>query len=337
MIQFKFQNEYFDVQPYFYKVITKDKKFYYGIKYSKKSANPKLFNINYFTSSHCIKKEDIETFEILKIFYPKNLDEYILSIKKLKQLESRFLSLYKLIENPNCLNKNYIKEDHIIFTSKKNINHLKDSEFRKQISENMKRNNPMFNIKTKIKMKKTKKKYSQKRMEFSEKEKLKASERLKENNPMFTEDTKRKMVLNKMKVVVLEQLKTLVTEFNLEKIEEWNNYKSLFLEKYPNKTFFSYKTFKKWSKEYKKIKSIKIITLPEEVDVYDLTVEHEAHNFETVNNVYLKNCVSCHGRNLAGGSATVFVNNLRLAHLGTPVNCGGNVVSDVANTVYCAE
>lgn len=75
----------------------------------------------------------------------------------------------------------------------------------------------------------------------------------------------------------------------------------------------------------------------EEVDVYDLTVEHESHNFETVNNVYLKNCVSCHGRNLAGGSATVFVNNLRLAHLGTPVNCGGNVVSDVANTVYCAE
>ena len=48
-------------------------------------------------------------------------------------------------------------------------------------------------------------------------------------------------------------------------------------------------------------------------------------------------CISCHGRNLAGGSATVFVNNLRLAHLGTPVNCGGNVVSDVANTVYCAE
>lgn len=335
MIQFKYQNEYYDVQPYFYKVITKNGKFYYGIKYSKKSANPTLFNINYFTSSSLIKNEDIKSFDILKIFYPKNLDDYVISIKKLKQLESRFLSFYKLIDNPNCLNRNYIKEDHVIFTSEKNINHLKDEEFRKQISENMKQHNPMFNVKTRIKVKKTKKDYPQKRSEISEKERINLSKRLKENNPMFDTNTKRKMVLNKMKVVVFEQLQILITDFNMEKIDDWDNYKSLFLQKYPNKTFFSYKTFKKWSTEYKKIKSIKVITFEDEVDVYDLTVEHEAHNFETVNNVYLKNCVSCHGRNIAQGSDLVIVNNLKCAYLGAAINCGGNVVSNVAQTVFC--
>jgi putative phospholipase len=73
----------------------------------------------------------------------------------------------------------------------------------------------------------------------------------------------------------------------------------------------------------------------DEVDVYDLTVEHEAHNFETVNNVYLKNCVSCHGRNIAQGSNLVIVNNLKCAYLGAAINCGGNVVSNVAQTVFC--
>lgn len=335
MIQFKFQNEYYDVQPYFYKVITKNGKFYYGIKYSKKSANPKLFNINYFTSSSLIKKEDIKSFKILKVFYPKNLDEYIVYIKKLKLLESRFLSFYNLIDNADCLNKNYIKEDHVIFTSEKNINHLNDESFRKNISERMKMNNPMFNIKTKLKMKKTQRLYNKHCHEISKEEANNISKRMKTNNPMFDEQTKRQMVLNKMKTVVLNQMFILINEFGLTNISEWDNYKQSFLAKYPNKTFFSFKSFLKWSKLYKKIKSIKKITLEEEVDVYDLTVEHEAHNFEVINEVYLKNCSSCHGRNIAQGSNLVIVNNLKCAYLGAAINCGGNVVSNVAQTVFC--
>lgn len=46
-------------------------------------------------------------------------------------------------------------------------------------------------------------------------------------------------------------------------------------------------------------------------------------------------CVSCHGRNIAQGSNLVIVNNLKCAYLGAAINCGGNVVSNVAQTVFC--
>ena len=273
-MNFNYKGVKYEVLPYMYRVDTKDGCFYYGIKYSVHSANPDLFNINYYTSSDSIDKSKIKSFSILRT-YKVNKTNYELKVLYLKHLEFRFLRFHNLIKNKKCLNKNIFSDNQVQFCNPKIHSHLKSSRMRNLNKRRMEIKNPMFNEETKKKMIETQKKLWEgadshlKRQELSLKVKLsmsaidkselnlkisqgiknspKSQDYLRNNNPMFNEETKKKMIKTKMRNSVIKQYKRML-DLGLKDINDWTEYKVKYKANFKT-TFYSLEVYKEYSNE----------------------------------------------------------------------------------------
>ena len=284
MLTFKYQGSEYPVTPYFYKVQTRDGKLYFGIKYSVHSANPLLFNINYHTSSKNIKKEDILDFKILRSYAVENEQEYKEVVIYLKKLEARFIRMYKLVQNKQCLNNGVYSDTYVAFSNDKNLTHLQSEWMRDLVSQRMTDFNPMHRVAVRERVRKTLKnmwanKTDEEKAEFSKKhanlwanktdeEKAEFSkkisdsirqntsfiDRMHNNNPMHDPDKVAQMLRNKMRNSILNIIQdmrdkgVLVGEVPTDK-NGWECLQEKYKEIAPKKAY-SWETYKKWVLDY---------------------------------------------------------------------------------------
>ena len=284
MLTFKYQGSEYPVTPYFYKVWTRGGKIYFGIKYSVHSANPLLFNINYHTSSKNIKKDDIIDFKILRSYAVENEQEYNGVVIYLKKLEARFIRMYKLVQNTQCLNKGVYSDTYVAFSNDKNLAHLQSEWMRDLVSQRMTDFNPMHRVAVRERVRKTLKnmwtnKTDEEKAEFSKKhanlwanktdeEKAEFSkkiseahlrntsllERMHNNNPMHDPDKVAQMLRNKMRNSILNIIQdmrdkgVLVGDVPTDK-NGWECLQEKYKEIAPKKAY-SWNTYKKWVLDY---------------------------------------------------------------------------------------
>ena len=284
MLTFKYQGSEYPVTPYFYKVWTRGGKVYFGIKYSVHSANPLLFNINYHTSSKNIKKDDIIDFKILRSYAVESVQEYKEVVIYLKKLEARFIRVYKLVQNKQCLNNGVYSDTYVAFSNDKNLTHLQSEWMRDLVSQRMTDFNPMHRVAVRGRVRKTLKnmwanKTDEEKAEFSKKhanlwanktdeEKAEFSkkiseahlrntsllERMHNNNPMHDPDKVAQMLRNKMRNSILNIIQdmrdkgVLVGDVPTDK-NGWECLQEKYKEIAPKKAY-SWKTYKKWVLDY---------------------------------------------------------------------------------------
>ena len=284
MLTFKYQGSEYPVTPYFYKVWTRGGKVYFGIKYSVHSANPLLFNINYHTSSKNIKKDDIIDFKILRSYAVENEQEYKDVVIYLKKLEARFIQMYKLVQDKQCLNNGVYSDTYVAFSNDKNLTHLQSEWMRDLVSQRMTDFNPMHRVAVRERVRKTLKnmwanKTDEEKAEFSKKhanlwanktdeEKAEFSkkiseahlrntsllERMHNNNPMHDPDKVAQMLRNKMRNSILNIIQdmrdkgVLVGDVPTDK-NGWECLQEKYKEIAPKKAY-SWETYKKWVLDY---------------------------------------------------------------------------------------
>ena len=284
MLTFKYQGSEYPVTPYFYKVWTRGGKIYFGIKYSVHSANPLLFNINYHTSSKNIKKDDIIDFKILRSYAVENEQEYNGVVIYLKKLEARFIRMYKLVQNKQCLNNGVYSDTYVAFSNDKNLAHLQSDWMRGLVSQRMTDFNPMHKVAVRERVRKTLKniwanKTDEEKAEFSKKhanlwanktdeEKAefskKISDSIRENtsfmnrmhnkNPMHDPDKVAQMLRNKMRNSILNIIQdmrdkgVLVGDIPTDK-KGWCCLQEKYKKIAPKKAY-SWETYKKWVLDY---------------------------------------------------------------------------------------
>ena len=284
MLTFKYQCSEYPVTPYFYKVWTRGGKIYFGIKYSVHSANPLLFNINYHTSSKNIKKDDILDFKILRSYAVENEQEYNDVVIYLKKLEARFIRMYKLVQNKQCLNNGVYSDTYVAFSDDKNLAHLQSDWMQELVSQRMTDFNPMHRVAVRERVRKTLKniwanKTDEEKAEISKKqadlwanktdeEKAEISkkiseahlrntsllERMHNNNPMHDPDKVAQMLRNKMRNSILNIIQdmrdkgVLVGDVPTDK-NGWECLQEKYKEIAPKKAY-SWKTYKKWVLDY---------------------------------------------------------------------------------------
>lgn len=284
MLTFKYQGSEYPVTPYFYKVWTRGGKVYFGIKYSVHSANPLLFNINYHTSSKNIKKDDIIDFKILRSYAVESVQEYKEVVIYLKKLEARFIRMYKLVQNKQCLNNGVYSDTYVAFSNDKNLTHLQSEWMRDLVSQRMTDFNPMHRVAVRERVRKTLKnmwankseaekaeiskkqadlwanKTDEEKAEFSKKisegimRNTSFLERVHNNNPMHDPDKVAQMLRNKMRNSILNIIQdmrdkgVLVGEVPTDK-NGWECLQEKYKEIAPKKAY-SWKTYKKWVLDY---------------------------------------------------------------------------------------
>lgn len=265
MLTFKYQGSEYPVTPYFYKVQTRGGKLYFGIKYSVHSANPLLFNINYHTSSKNIKKDDILDFKILRSYAVENEQEYNEVVIYLKKLEARFIRMYKLVQNKQCLNNGVYSDTYVAFSDDKNLAHLQSDWMRELVSQRMTDFNPMHRVAVRERVRKTLKnmwanKTDEEKAEFSKKiseahlRNTSLLERVHNNNPMHDPDKVAQMLRNKMRNSILNIIQdmrdkgVLVGDVPTDK-NGWECLQEKYKEIAPKKAY-SWKTYKKWVLDY---------------------------------------------------------------------------------------
>ena len=284
MLTFKYQGSEYPVTPYFYKVWTRGGKVYFGIKYSVHSANPLLFNINYHTSSKNIKKDDIIDFKILRSYAVESVQEYKEVVIYLKKLEARFIRVYKLVQNKQCLNNGVYSDTYVAFSNNKNLTHLQSEWMRDLVSQRMTDFNPMHRVAVRERVRKTLKnmwanKTDEEKAEFSKKhanlwanktdeEKAEFSKKISEahlrntsllkrmhnNNPMHDPDKVAQMLRNKMRNSILNIIQdmrdkgVLVGDVPTDK-NGWECLQEKYKEIAPKKAY-SWNTYKKWVLDY---------------------------------------------------------------------------------------
>lgn len=280
---FKYKNETYEVIPYFYKVTTDKGKIYYGIKFSRWSANPELLGVNYFTSSKSITKKNIAKAEVLRQFPVKSLKEYKKTVRYLKALEYRFLRFYKLLRNENCLNRNCYGDGYVHYDNDALLRHLKSQRMRSIVSRQMTEYNPMFNDDSRLKMIKTQKENWKKLKEgnpeaynnFCDERKGDLSklntdaynafcdkiskgvrankafmDKMHNNNPMYNEEACKRMVKTKMYNSLKTQEQYMIScGMDPDDIDEysWERYRLSYKKNTgKNKYLFTYEMYKKW-------------------------------------------------------------------------------------------
>ena len=284
MLTFKYQGSEYPVTPYFYKVWTRGGKVYFGIKYSVHSANPLLFNINYHTSSKNIKKDDIIDFKILRSYAVESVQEYKEVVIYLKKLEARFIRMYRLVQDKQCLNNGVYSDTYVAFSNDKNLTHLQSEWMRDLVSQRMTDFNPMHRVAVRERVRKTLKnmwanKTDEEKAEISKKqadlwanktdeEKAEISkkisdahlrntsllERMHNNNPMHDPDKVAQMLRNKMRNSILNIIQdmrdkgVLVGDVPTDK-NGWECLQEKYKEIAPKKAY-SWKTYKKWVLDY---------------------------------------------------------------------------------------
>ena len=265
MLTFKYQGSEYPVTPYFYKVWTRGGKVYFGIKYSVHSANPLLFNINYHTSSKNIKKDDIIDFKILRSYAVESVQEYKEVVIYLKKLEARFIRMYKLVQNKQCLNNGVYSDTYVAFSNDKNLTHLQSEWMRDLVSQRMTDFNHMHRVAVRERVRKTLKnmwanKTDEEKAEFSKKiseahlRNTSLLERMHNNNPMHDPDKVAQMLRNKMRNSILNIIQdmrdkgVLVGDVPTDK-NGWECLQEKYKEMAPKKAY-SWKTYKKWVLDY---------------------------------------------------------------------------------------
>ena len=284
MLTFKYQGSEYPVTPYFYKVWTRGGKVYFGIKYSVHSANPLLFNINYHTSSKNIKKDDIIDFKILRSYAVESVQEYKEVVIYLKKLEARFIRMYKLVQNKQCLNNGVYSDTYVAFSDDKNLTHLQSEWMRDLVSQRMTDFNPMHRVAVRERVRKTLKnmwanKTDEEKAEISKKQadlwanktdeekaeiSKKISDSIRENtsfidrmhnkNPMHDPDKVAQMLRNKMRNSILNIIQDmrdkgiLVGEVPTDK-NGWCCLQEKYKKIAPKKAY-SWETYKKWVLDY---------------------------------------------------------------------------------------
>ena len=284
MLTFKYQGSEYPVTPYFYKVWTKGGKVYFGIKYSVHSANPLLFNINYHTSSKNIKKDDILDFKILRSYAVENEQEYKDVVIYLKKLEARFIQMYKLVQDKQCLNNGVYSDTYVAFSNDKNLAHLQSEWMRDLVSQRMTDFNPMHRVAVRERVRKTlknmwanktdeekadiSKKHSNlwanktdeekadisKKISGSIRENTSFIDRMHNKNPMHDPDKVAQMLRNKMRNSILNIIQDmrdkgiLVGEVPTDK-NGWCCLQEKYKKIAPKKAY-SWETYKKWVLDY---------------------------------------------------------------------------------------
>lgn len=82
-----------------------------------------------------------------------------------------------------------------------------------------------------------------------------------------------------------------------------------------------------------KIMQKTIMDLDEEIDVYDITINHECHNFLLDSGVVVHNCCeSCHDGVASSSSLTVFANSKGVCRIGDSVSCGSTMIEGSTDT-----